>query len=210
VELEAALTQAQAQVEGYDGDRRTERDRADELKAELERERAYSQSAEKAREEIATELARARQDRDERERARATLESELERYQRNHACTEQCSENSHVAFTGKGLIKELRTELEAANARALSNHEWAERAEARVAAYALDLGAVRRELDEAREKLVQAKAAVNSPEILTALQTGWTNWSQGNAAALTTAVRSAQLVLATVRSEAPSDPTSQA
>lgn len=35
------------------------------------------------------------------------LEDELERYHRAHVCTSSCEKNSHVAFTGKTMVKDL-------------------------------------------------------------------------------------------------------
>ena len=45
-----------------------------------------------------------------RERA-GNVEEQLAAYQKNHACTERCRPNAHVAFTGKGMIKDLEEVL---------------------------------------------------------------------------------------------------
>jgi chromosome segregation ATPase len=39
------------------------------------------------------------------------LEMELEQYRTHHHCTDGCTSNAHVAFTGKGLVKQLRQRI---------------------------------------------------------------------------------------------------
>jgi hypothetical protein len=41
----------------------------------------------------------------------ADLEADLERYQTAHVCTSRCSINSHVAFEGSRIVKDLEREL---------------------------------------------------------------------------------------------------
>lgn len=39
------------------------------------------------------------------------LEDKLERYHRAHVCTSSCQDNAHVAFTGKGLVRDLEAQV---------------------------------------------------------------------------------------------------
>ena len=106
------------------------------------------------------------------------LEAELRRYRTAHVCTENCTKDAHVAFTGRQMVNQLRddievlktgraadhdeiVELRAERDRLLAklkdeksqrdaNREWAERAEQRVESLKVDLALASDELAKVR------------------------------------------------------------
>lgn len=117
----------------------------------------------------------------------AEVRRELARYRRNHVCTEDCSENQHVAFTGKGMIHELRAELikekaareESDKAReelaeslvvqrkcAEDNREWTKLAENRLSTLGMDYFECRKSLADARRKIAEQAQSIGARDEL--------------------------------------------
>ena len=99
----------------------------------------------------------------ELEQARKDRDAMQARLLKGHVCTSACRENSHVAFEGRELVRDLERQLAEVKAesaqwearfgqeveRANSNKAWAERAEQRVAEAGLTLVESRKTSDAA-------------------------------------------------------------
>jgi chromosome segregation ATPase len=109
----------------------------------------------------------------------------------------------------------LTEELAAERKRADENREWAERAETRLEASELTAKGTRLDLDEAQKGIAElaqvigaVSGAVHGPPIHRVLRTGWTSWSESDAAALTQAIREVRRAVGSP--SFPSEETSQA
>jgi chromosome segregation ATPase len=134
-ELERELTRRagiikrlENKVEGYDTDRHTERDRADRLKADLDRMRGEKTDAINGKDMALGALADARAEwnrlkakLDEAETKLDEAETKLDeaetKLMAGHVCTGGCSGNQHVAFVGRKALTELENQVTALTRR---------------------------------------------------------------------------------------------
>jgi predicted nucleic acid-binding Zn-ribbon protein len=148
-ELERELTRRagiikrlENKVEGYDTDRHTERDRADRLKADLDRMRGEKTDAINGKDmalgaladaraewnrlkakldEAETKLDEAETKLDEAETKLDEAETKLDeaetKLMAGHVCTGGCSGNQHVAFVGRKALTELENQVTALTRR---------------------------------------------------------------------------------------------
>jgi myosin heavy subunit len=151
--------------------------------------------------ELEAELARVRtemeaQDEDHRE-LYAALQAKLrEQVQSIQARDRLLAAATEEASQVHQRVIELEAELEAQRERADDNRAWAERAEARLAARAMDLGATQHDLEEAHKEIERRKdqlgrisSAVHGPSIHRALQT---LWERSDTRAMAEAIRQVQ------------------
>lgn len=158
----------------------------------------------------------------------AELEVELDRYRKAHVCTSRCSMNSHVAFEGNRIVKDLeevlaqvRSELRETHRARMAAEDRARRAEADLAAATQEASLARRQILDLGEEIIRQReradrvsGAVHGQELVqAALRTDWTSWSEREAAALASAIRAVRDALGSPLIGPPSPPkavTSQA
>jgi hypothetical protein len=168
----------------------------------------------------------------------ADLEADLERYQTAHVCTSRCSINSHVAFEGSRIVKDLERELAEsrqstqARDRLLAKvTEEGERGRQMIIDLTRDLQEATERADENREwaeraelncarlsaalvaaekRLDQISGAVHTPAIRDAIRATWEN--QEEPRAMADAIRQVRKIWAggTVLPETSGGATSQA
>ena len=191
VELEADLAVAISERSEMNARRVAAWTKVEELEAELERYRTAHVCTTRCSinshvafegnqivKALEAELVRRTQERDEREAARSDQEAEAEQ--------------------GRQMIIDLAREMEAERQRANENRDWAERAEGRLAAFALDRGSTKRELDEAcrviedrNAQLARISGAVHGVEISQTLRRTYEAWEPRTMAEVIRQVRDA-------------------
>lgn len=152
--------------------------------------------------ELERELSDARQSIAARDRLLGTASEERERFRVGMETAEA------EATQARGKVIELGSQVIDANQRARENREWAERAEARVAATGLELADARAAIQILSGQLGRISGAVHGPPIHRALRT---TWERADTRAMAEAIRQVRDALGSPTFPEPAaDRTSQA
>lgn len=96
-ELVAERDALRLKVRGYNNDRHTEKQRADENREWAERTEALLENVTTERDALRLQVENAQR--------------ELKKYQDSHVCTVECKPNEHTAFQGRKMLTELKGQL---------------------------------------------------------------------------------------------------